>query len=228
MAGCDALEEHAADILGKRRPSTDPERILRNVEDAARDVGVLLLRTNAFVEGTSHGDLRQQLLDRARRFVEAPETVHDFETKHGTDAERAFELRPRPTRPPVPLQPAGPGAGESTRPAGDDPALRSLVRDYLERAIAADFGALEMLFADRSTVDRQTLRDAAVGLAGWRVDRIGEIYARELRGGDLEVSVENVLLVDADGRERRTRDTLVVRRMHDGTYRIVRLDRTGG
>ena len=249
----DILEKHADYLQNNYVAPSKPDHRSRDIEDAIKDVGVLLLRSNIFVRHTHLKGKRQRLIDRgqhklnmlatkaghplaikAATKLKYPKTVKDVDSRYGTEhAQRAFSFRRTPPKDAaaisasvIPTNGGVTGVPEPHKPAKPavDPALETLARNYFEYFIAGDIDGLESLWLDGRLPLKDEIRSETLKFSGWALGMIESIYTRPLGNGDLLVSIEGVELVDAEGNKQRSRDTIVVRRIDAKAYKIVSLE----
>lgn len=224
----DAMDAHAKEIERLRgsvpAPPSEDHRT-RDIRAVGEDVGRLLLRSTAFVHGTSAEHRRSQLLDAARHWVATPATVREFDSRFGADPQKAFNLRPVPSRP-RPIRPrtqaVAPSSVEERRQLGEaDAPLLDLARQYAEAVIAGDMAALQRLYAPGVAAPVADPRESGTQWVGWEVANVGAVFARDLPGGRTEVALEDLELRGPGGERRSTRAVFVVAPSVGGGYAIV-------
>ncbi|HYC55741.1 MAG TPA: hypothetical protein VEL28_12480 [Candidatus Binatia bacterium] len=194
-------------------PRANDDGTLTSLQQSQIKTHEALLDAVAFTRSRVPETERARLLSMARGLGAAPPSIDAFDAAH-PDAARYLQVAP--AEPPGNRTPRR----ERVRAAEElAPAVRPLVESYYQALFAGSRAELETVLAPQHELG--ALLDAVIAAhQGRQLRGLGRIDVRRIGEAELEVTVDGIEVVEGNGSAASLRDTLVVARQDDGSYRV--------
>jgi hypothetical protein len=214
VSGATKLLEYT-DLVLRATTECETERMARlawvTIRSATQHFGNFLLRTVAFARGSALDGARAEILEKAKKFVPAPDTLAEFDAQSG-DLEEHFDLSV------LRRTPQKPGPSQPVELEADHP-IAVLITNAFQAMYNGDLQTLKALCADDYWPENRFIEVAAKS-SGWQIVETGRFFARDIGNGEMEVMLDHMEVLEPTG-NRTTRGPVVIVRNVDGTgYQI--------
>lgn len=182
------------------------------VERQRKSLGKLVVNTLVFLRGLGEDHQRAMLFERAKQYLELPETLDQLDAQH-PDLAETLRVEPPPRTPrPLPPQP------QWIEVEQDHP-IAVLAKNMYEAVNNGDLTALRSVLAEDYWPEDE-ITWAIQMKTGYRLVGIGRVRIRDVGDDEFEVKIDEITERTPQGEIEKGDDTILVRRGPDGEYRV--------